>query len=427
MVNSNKNSVVLFFIIVSLIFLLSATCSSQKFTQENYIPTHLKAKIEEKGKQPTPSFIYNTSIIGFSVENRPIYLTEIGSGEEITLIFGVIHGDEPQGKYMIEKLKEYLISHPQILKNKKVLLIPVVNPDGLVRKTRTNARGVDLNRNFPTKDWGTIKQKKRYYPGKRTPEPETKIIISVLEKYKPHKVISIHSPHHCNNYDGPAKELALEMAKYNKYPVKGYIGYPTPGSFGTYAGKERNIPVVTLEVPNISGEEAWAQNKAALIAAIKFDISKEIKIPARPETTLEATPKKSQKIDFIKVVKSQQKLYTYKDGKLIKTYPVSTGFNNLPYNGSFKIISKQEQKCWKLINNQWVSYCKDKRLQELGPYFLVINSRHRKTKRYLGIHGTDREDLIGKPVSKGCVRMKNKDIEELYHSVPIGTRVEIID
>ena len=222
--------------------------------------------------------IYNTYILGYSIENRPIYLIEMGNGKEITLILGVIHGDEPQGKYIIEKLRDYLKLKPDILKGKKVLLIPVANPDGLIRKTRTNARGVDLNRNFPTKDWGTIKQK-RYNPGKKDPEPETKIIIKVIERYKPHKVISIHSYYrYCNNYDGPAEELAKVMSKYNKYPVKSYIGYPTPGSLGTYLGKERNIPIVTLELPNnISNEKAWLQNKTALIAAIKFNIIKKEK------------------------------------------------------------------------------------------------------------------------------------------------------
>jgi protein MpaA len=221
-------------------------------------------------------YVYKEHIIGYSVENRPIYLIEIGSGKEITLILGVIHGDEPQGKYIIERLKEYLKKNMSILKNKKVLLIPVANPDGFIKKTRVNARGVDLNRNFPTKDWGTIRKKKRYNPGQRKPEPETQAIIKVIELYKPDKIIAIHSYHrYCNNYDGPAKKLAETMQKYNKYPVKSYIGYPTPGSLGTYAGKERKIPTITLELPNnISIEKSWLQNKDALIAAIKFDINK---------------------------------------------------------------------------------------------------------------------------------------------------------
>jgi hypothetical protein len=46
-------------------------------------------------------------------------------------------------------------------------------------------------------------------------------------------------------------------------------------------------------------------------------------------------------------------------------------------------------------------------------------------KRYIYIHGTDREDLIGQPVSHGCIRMKNADLLELFDRVSNGDRVII--
>jgi protein MpaA len=362
-------------------------------------------------------FIYSY-IIGKSVEGRPIWVSEIGKGEEVIVIFGVFHGDEPQGKVIIEELKKYLINNPEILKDKKVVLVPVVNPDGLVRKSRLNANNVDINRNFPTKDWNARSTKKRCMPGsKPASEPETRAVITLLDKYKPLKIISIHSPMRCINYDGPAKEIAIEMAKYNKYPVKTNIGYETPGSFGTYAGKEKSIPTITLEVSAISGKRAWAENKDALIAAIKFNPSKGI-LKHEPDY-------------FIKVVKSEDKLYLYKayqeDTILVKSYPISTGFNSLPYNGIFRIIFKQKISGWEISDSGWVFKGGDSKTKEFGPYYLGINSWHKKTKRNLGIHGTDRDDLIGKKVSKDCIRMRNKDIEELYHTVSIGTLVIITD
>ena len=62
------------------------------------------------------------------------------------LVVGVIHGDEPQGKYLIEK---YL----DLNRNTRIAFIPELNPDGRILGTRVNANGVDLNRNFPTKTW----------------------------------------------------------------------------------------------------------------------------------------------------------------------------------------------------------------------------------------------------------------------------------
>ncbi|MBM4455127.1 MAG: L,D-transpeptidase [Verrucomicrobia bacterium] len=52
---------------------------------------------------------------------------------------------------------------------------------------------------------------------------------------------------------------------------------------------------------------------------------------------------------------------------------------------------------------------------------------HNRTSkdRFIYIHGTNREDLIGTPASAGCVCLKNSDVIDLYSLVPVGTRVEI--
>ena len=175
------------------------------------------------------------------------------------LIIGVFHGDEPQGKHLIEKY----IANKQ-LKN-GVLFIPCLNPDGMKLKQRTNSNGVDLNRNFPTKNWGENKGENatcddnttEYYGGK-TPasEIETKFVIEVIEKYNPKFILTLHAPYKVVNYDGPAENIAKKISNIINYPVEESIGYPTPGSFGTFCGVERNIPTVTLELDeNISENE----------------------------------------------------------------------------------------------------------------------------------------------------------------------------
>ena len=73
------------------------------------------------------------------------------------------------------------------------------------------------------------------------------------------------------NYDGPGLRLAEKMAVYNGYPVRGDIGYPTPGSFGNYAGVEKRIPTITLELPRGSFESMWEANRDALLAAIHIE------------------------------------------------------------------------------------------------------------------------------------------------------------
>ena len=209
--------------------------------------------------------------IGESVDGRPIKSVTIGRGENITLILGAFHGDEPLSADITYKLAEYLARNYNDDQSVKVVVVPVVNPDGLAKKTRTNSNGVDINRNFPTKNWSPKYRKKRYCPGPAPgSEPETLTIIDLIEKFHPRQIISIHEPLKMVNFDGPAEHLANKMARLNGYPAKSDIGYATPGSFGTYMGKERNIPTITLELGEKTLDESWVTNKSALIEAIKY-------------------------------------------------------------------------------------------------------------------------------------------------------------
>ncbi len=175
--------------------------------------------------------------------------------ENNVLIIGVFHGDEPQGKYLIEKYLElYSPTSKSVISTWGMLFIPCLNPDGLQNGTRTNANEVDLNRNFPTKNWGDDtsgagKNPKDYYAGEKAgSEIETQFVIDVIEKYQPKLILTIHAPYKIVNYDGPAGDIAQKISDIIGYPIEPSIGYPTPGSFGTYCGVERNIPTITLEL-----------------------------------------------------------------------------------------------------------------------------------------------------------------------------------
>ncbi len=209
--------------------------------------------------------------VGQSVDRRAIQAAAIGAGEEVSLVLAGVHGNEPVGVHVVRALVELLSGEPHWCECSKVILLPEINPDGVLRETRGNANGVDLNRNFPTLDWVSAAREGRYYSGpSAASEPETRAVLHVLEKFRPAKIITIHAPLHQINYDGPAQNLAREMAHFNGYPVRPDIGYPTPGSLGTFAGRERRIATVTLELPPVSNEDAWLQNRDALLAAIRF-------------------------------------------------------------------------------------------------------------------------------------------------------------
>jgi len=208
---------------------------------------------------------YDHSTLG-----NDIYLLDHGEGENTTLIFGAFHGDEQGGFHLVVELARYIYANPDLIKN-RVVLVPVLNPDGLLANERTNSNKTDINRNFPTNNWSPAYSEDRYYPGREAAsEVETRIAIKMLNEFMPTKIISVHSSLHVINYDGPAISLANEMARYNGYEISSDIGYATPGSFGTYSGKELNIPTITLELPHYDPERAWLDNKDALIQAINF-------------------------------------------------------------------------------------------------------------------------------------------------------------
>lgn len=179
---------------------------------------------------------------------------------KISLVIGVFHGDEPQGKFLIEEyLKKcgMLPTSKSPIARRGLLFIPCLNPDGMQLGQRTNANGVDLNRNFPTKNWGKNQgdnatcndSNSAYYGGTSGgSEIEIQFLIDTINEFKPDKILTLHAPYKVVNYDGPAQEWAEQISKIINYPVEASIGYPTPGSFGTYAGVEKQIQTITLEL-----------------------------------------------------------------------------------------------------------------------------------------------------------------------------------
>lgn len=118
------------------------------------------------------------------------------------------------------------------------------------------------------------------------------------------------------------------------------------------------------------------------------------------------------------VDKSQNILFLKRNGEIIKTYTVSTGANNSTPVGKFKIEEKMISPDWYKVG---AVVSPDSPEYELGKRWMGIS-----VKGY-GIHGTNDSSSIGKQITKGCVRMRNPDVEELYAIVPSGTEVEIVD
>lgn len=171
--------------------------------------------------------------------------------ERPVLFVGGVHGDEPEGVTLANELLSWLRENEKIQSEnlRPWILIPCINPDGYSRAQRGNGQGVDLNRNFPSRDWSPESKAPRYYPG---PSPgselEVQALAKLIEDEKPQLIVHFHSWEPCVVYTGaPGKEAAELIAEGTGYIAREDIGYPTPGSLGQYGWLEHQVPVICVE------------------------------------------------------------------------------------------------------------------------------------------------------------------------------------
>lgn len=135
-------------------------------------------------------------------------------------------------------------------------VIPASNPDGLLARParRMNQRGIDLNRNFPSADWGARAKDywkrrtgsdPRRFPGDAAlSEPEAQWLAAHIKAFQPHAIVSVHAPYGLLDFDGPQKPPQrfgpLHLRQLGTFP----------GSLGNYAGTDLGLPVITLELPH---------------------------------------------------------------------------------------------------------------------------------------------------------------------------------
>ncbi|MCX7674977.1 MAG: DUF2817 domain-containing protein, partial [Bdellovibrionaceae bacterium] len=216
-----------------------------------------------------------------SQEGLPIYALHIEPASRFTaqartiISLSLIHGDEEPSLELNLRWLERL-SRAQDVRNRWIF-IPVANPDGYQKKTRTNSRGVDLNRNFPTKDWDELALKQweqggkipRRYPGTQAgSEPETQCLIRLINEAKPHLIVSIHTPLKVLDFDGPNSVSPISIL----LPWRRLGHYP--GSMGRYYWHERNIPVLTVELgPKLEASKTQLEQLQDQIGQLAYRLS----------------------------------------------------------------------------------------------------------------------------------------------------------
>lgn len=189
-----------------------------------------------------------STVIGTSVQGEKITATYLGEpdAEHVIVVVGSMHGLEIQGERVIKTLKK-ATPPPGV----GMWLIPTMNPDGRGRQ-RENARGVDLNRNFPG-DWR--EQGRRGAPkwSGRGPasEPETKAMTDFLTRVQPDALISFHQPFGVIDLSHErARPAARQLARDLRLPARVVnCSGPCHGTLTGWVDDAFGAIAITVELP----------------------------------------------------------------------------------------------------------------------------------------------------------------------------------
>lgn len=234
----------------------------------------LEAKLDETGC---------ASVKGFPILMRSFSPLNNKTPQGRVLVIGGTHADELTSVSTVFKWIGKLNKYHSGLFHWHV--IPIMNPDGLFKKsaTRTNHNGVDLNRNMPSNDWDSnalhyweTKGNKdpRKFPGTvASSEPETQWLIDEINHFKPDAIISVHAPYGIVDFDS----LRLNAAPKSLGKLHLNLLGTYPGSLGNYAGINKNIPVITLELPHaweMPSNQETTKIWEDIVAWLKLNVNK---------------------------------------------------------------------------------------------------------------------------------------------------------
>lgn len=220
----------------------------------------------------------NAFSIGRSSEGREILAWRFGTGERILLIVGGVHaGFESNTVLLVNELITHFQSTPaSVLPGMSLVLVPVLNPDGLARGRRSegrfNANGVDLNRNWGC-GWSAEAywQTNRVDPGVRAfSEPETQSLANFVRQQPPASAIFFHSAASgvfAGRCEGQrvSEALAAVYGEASGYPYgEPFSAYPVTGTAASWMDGQ-GIPAVDLELSGTRDTE-FVRNLRALMA-----------------------------------------------------------------------------------------------------------------------------------------------------------------
>lgn len=256
-------------------------CKTYTVTIDKGLPSKYGIPSDSAWSYSFRTVCHSTSTIGYSAESRAITAYTFGSGSTVILYTGTIHGNELGAKLLLEDwIDELEANAEKIPANRKIVIVPALNPDGVAKNSRYNAHTVDLNRNFDTSDW----QKDIVTPtnepltggGGSSPlsEPESKAIASLTSSLRPRLTMSFHgvAGYVIGNQGGDSAALAAQYASLTGYSNQtgqsdSAFSYEITGTYDDWIKEELGQASVLVEL-NSNTYSEFSTNRAALWAML---------------------------------------------------------------------------------------------------------------------------------------------------------------
>jgi predicted deacylase len=191
-----------------------------------------------------PPTVIESRTIGHSVKGRAIRAYRVGDPKSTNkvLLMSTMHGNERATRSIVRSIR-----YGKPVHGVDLWLLPVLNVDGWARDTRQNARGVDLNRNFP---YHWVKLNGNYESGKHAAsEPETRALMRFVGRIRPQRIVSLHQPLHGVDVSTPAsRRFAKRLAAGLHLPRKNLTcGGVCHGTFTQWFMRHYSGTAVTVE------------------------------------------------------------------------------------------------------------------------------------------------------------------------------------
>jgi murein peptide amidase A len=203
-------------------------------------------------------------VIGQSVQHRDIsveHLYHPGATVKVVVI-GNIHGDEQAGFRVIDQLRE-LQSLPS---NLDLFLIRTANPDGTAANVRTNAHGVDLNRNFPY-HWRPSSRGPTWSGPHPLSEPESLTLRAFVRQLKPNLVVVFHQPLFGIGAQDRTMPVVRRLSRGTGLPVKDFkCTGVCAGSFTSWLNNLPGMMGVTVEFGHTVSASRIRRTASALVS-----------------------------------------------------------------------------------------------------------------------------------------------------------------